>query len=143
MGSRIGLFSGLNMKQEMMPNINWPSLSVITTHPGAAPDDVAEEVTVPIEQRIQNLEGVELVSSSSLANASTVQIEFDFDTDMDEAENEVQKALSDISLPEEATDPEVSRLSLDAFPVLSVSVSDSNHSLEELTTRSEEHTSEL
>src|SRR5690625_7424074 len=50
------------------------------------------------------------VCSSDLA--STVQIEFDFDTDMDEAENEVQKALSDISLPEEATDPEVSRLSL-------------------------------
>src|SRR5690625_7118197 len=69
----MGLFSGLNMKQEMMPNINLPNLSVITTYPGAAPDDVAEEVTVPIEQRIQNLEGVELVSSSSLANASTVQ----------------------------------------------------------------------
>src|SRR5690625_3071718 len=134
----MGLFSGLNMKQEMMPNINLPNLSVITTYPGAAPDDVAEEVTVPIEQRIQDLEGVELVSSSSLANASTVQIEFDFDTDMDEAENEVQKALSDISLPEEATDPEVSRLSLDAFPVLSVSVSDSNHSLEELTTTIED-----
>src|SRR5690625_1010797 len=134
----MGLFSGLNMKQEMMPNINLPNLSVITTYPGAAPDDVAEEVTVPIEQRIQDLEGVELVSSSSLANASTVQIEFDFDTDMDEAENEVQKALSDISLPEEATDPEVSRLSLDAFPVLSVSVSDSNHSLGELTTTIED-----
>src|SRR5690625_5828083 len=76
------------------------------------------------------------VCSSDLA--STVQIEFDFDTDMDEAENEVQKALSDISLPEEATDPEVSRLSLDAFPVLSVSISDSNHSLEELTTTIED-----
>src|SRR5690625_169230 len=134
----MGLFSGLNMKQEMMPNINLPNLSVITTYPGAASDDVAEEITVPIEQRIQDLEGVELVSSSSLANASTVQIEFDFDTDMDEAENEVQKALSDISLPEEATDPEVSRLSLDAFPVLSVSVSDSNHSLGELTTTIED-----
>lgn len=133
-----GLFSGLNMKQEMMPNINLPNLTVITTYPGAAPDDVAEEVTVPIEQRIQNLEGVELVSSSSLANASTVQIEFDFDTDMDEAETEVQKELSDISLPDEATDPEVSKLSLDALPVLSVSVSDSNHSLEELTTTIED-----
>lgn len=129
----MGLFSGLNMKQEMMPNINLPNLSVITTYPGAAPDDVAEEVSVPIEQRLQNLEGVELVSSSSLANASAVQIEYDFDTDMDKAENEVEKALADISLPEEATDPEVSRLSLDTFPVLSVSISDTNHSLEELT----------
>src|SRR5690625_6063188 len=92
----MGLFSGLNMKQEMMPNINLPNLSVITTYPGAAPDDVAEEVTVPIEQRIQDLDGVEIGSSYSLANASIVQIEFVFDTDMDEAENEVQKALSEI-----------------------------------------------
>lgn len=129
-----GLYSGLHMKQEMMPNINLPNLSVITTYPGAAPDEVAENVTVPIEQRIRNLEGVEQVSSSSLANASSIQIEFDFETDMDKAENEVNKALENVELPENATDPDIMRLSLDAFPVLSISVSDTEHSLEELTT---------
>ena len=71
-----GLYSGFNMKQETIPNITLPNVSIITTYPGAAPDEVAEKVTVPIEQRIQNLNGVELVSSSSLANASSVQIQF-------------------------------------------------------------------
>ncbi|WP_404450942.1 efflux RND transporter permease subunit [Virgibacillus necropolis] len=129
-----GLYSGLNMKQETMPDITLPNVSVMTTYPGAAPDEVAEEVTVPIEQRIQNLKGVELVSSTSLANASSVQIQFSFDTDMDEATNEVESALSNLDLPEGANDPQVSRLSMNAFPVIALSISDADHTLEQLTT---------
>lgn len=128
-----GLYSGFNMKQEMMPNITMPNLSVMTTYPGAAPDEVAEKVTIPIEERIQNLEGVELVISNSLANASSVQVEFDYDKDMDQASNEVKEAISDVSLPEGAEDPEVTRISLNAFPVMALSVSDSKHSLKDLT----------
>jgi HAE1 family hydrophobic/amphiphilic exporter-1 len=129
----MGLFSGLNMKQEMMPNITLPNLSVITTYPGAAPDEVAEDVTIPIEQRVQSLNGVEIIASSSLANASSIQIQFDYGTDMDKATNEVREAIDGLSLPERANQPEVMRLSLDAFPVMSVSVSDSDHSLADLT----------
>ncbi|WP_430789025.1 efflux RND transporter permease subunit [Virgibacillus flavescens] len=129
-----GLYSGLNMKQETMPNITMPNVSVMTTYPGAAPEEVAEEVTIPVEQRIQNLNGVELVTSTSLANASSVQIQFNFDTDMDEATNEVESALSDIDLPEGANQPDVSRLSFNAFPVISLSISNDDSSLEKLTT---------
>lgn len=129
----MGLFSGLNMKQEMMPDINLPNISVMTTYPGASPDEIVEDITLPIEQRVQNLKGVELVSTSSLENASSVQIQFDFDTDMDKATNEVQEVLADLSLPEQADQPEISRLSIDALPVMSISVSDSDHSLEALT----------
>src|SRR5690625_4520940 len=99
----MGLFSGLNMKQGMIPNINLPVLSVVTTYPGAAPDEVEDQLTEPIEQRIESLSEVELVSSSSLANASSVQVQFDYNTDMDKATSEVQEALSDLSLPEDAT----------------------------------------
>ncbi|WP_407271005.1 efflux RND transporter permease subunit [Radiobacillus sp. PE A8.2] len=133
-----GLYSGLNMKQETLPDITLPNISVLTTYPGAAPDEVADELTVPIEQRVQNITGVELVTSSSLANASSVQIEFNFDTDMDEVENEVQSALANISLPEGANDPQVSRLSLNALPVMALSISDPDLSLEQLTTTVED-----
>ena len=128
-----GLYSGLNMKQETMPDITFPNVSVMTTYPGAAPDEIVDEVTEPIEQRLQNLEGVELVTSSSLANASSVQLEFNFDKDMDKATDEVKEALSDLSLPDGAKDPEVSRLSMNALPVMALSISDGEHSLEELT----------
>lgn len=133
-----GLFAGLTMKQESIPNITVPALTIITPYPGAAPDEVMNELTVPIEQRIQNLNGVELLTSSSLANASSIQVQFDFDTDMDEAVREVESAMSEISFPEQASEPQVSRISIDAFPVLTLSVSDSGQSLEELTAIVEE-----
>ncbi|MFZ3578389.1 efflux RND transporter permease subunit [Virgibacillus sp. DJP39] len=134
-----GLYSGLNMKQETMPDITLPNVSVMTMYPGAAPDEVAEEVTEPIEQRIQNLEGVELVSSTSMANASSIQIQFSFDTNMDEAKTEVESSLSNLTLPEGANEPQVSRLSLNSFPVLALSISDTDLSLERLTTMVEEN----
>lgn len=132
-----GLYAGLNMKQETMPDITIPNISVTTTYPGAAPDEVEENVTIPLEQRVQNIEGVETVMSSSLANASSIQIEFDFDTDMDDATSEVKETLEKAELPDGAEDPDVSRLSIDAMPVLALSISDSDRSLEELTTKVE------
>ncbi len=133
-----GLYAGLNMKQETMPDITLPNVSVITTYPGAAPGEVASELTEPIEQKLQNLSGVKMVTSSSLANASSVQIEFDFDKDMDQAAEEVEDALSNIALPDGANDPQVSRLSLNAFPVMALSISNPDLTLEELTTTVED-----
>ncbi|MCP2033439.1 HAE1 family hydrophobic/amphiphilic exporter-1 [Planomicrobium sp. HSC-17F08] len=134
-----GLYSGLTMKQESIPSITLPALTVIAPYPGAAPDEIVEELTIPMEQRIQNMNGVELVTSSSLANAATIQVQYTFETDMDEAAREVESALSELSLPEGASEPEVSRLSLDAFPILTLSISESGKSLEELTTTVEDN----
>ncbi|ETP67596.1 efflux RND transporter permease subunit [Planococcus glaciei] len=134
-----GLYSGLTMKQESIPSITLPALTVIAPYPGAAPDEIVEELTIPMEQRIQNMNGVELVTSSSLANAATIQVQYTFETDMDEAARQVETALSELSLPEGASEPEVSRLSLDAFPILTLSISEPGKSLEELTTTVEEN----
>ncbi|WP_088049473.1 efflux RND transporter permease subunit [Virgibacillus dakarensis] len=128
-----GLYSGMNMKQETMPDITMPNISIVTTYPGAAPNEVAEKVSEPIEQVVQNLQGVETVNSSSMENASSVQLEFDFDTDMDDAVNDVKEAVSKADLPDGAQDPDVSRLSINAFPVIALSISNPDQSLEELT----------
>lgn len=128
-----GIYSGLNMKQESIPDISLPNLSVVTAYPGAAPDVVDEDVTAPIEQRIENIEGVEIVMSSSNANASSVMVQFDYGTDMDKAEMEVQDAIDNISLPEMVEDPDVMRISFNEMPVIAASISDEDLSLEELT----------
>ncbi|WP_298827103.1 efflux RND transporter permease subunit [uncultured Planococcus sp.] len=134
-----GLYAGLTMKQESIPSITLPAVTVVTTYPGAAPDEIMEEVTIPMEQRIQNMNGVELMTSTSMANASTIQVQYDFDVDMDEAARELEDALSQISIPEAANEPQVSRLSLDAFPILTLSISNSGSSLEELTATVEDN----
>ncbi|MED2974931.1 efflux RND transporter permease subunit [Fictibacillus sp. B-59209] len=128
-----GLYSGLNMKLETMPNINTPIVTVSSVYPGATPEEVADKVTVPIEQKVKNLSGVDFVSSSSYQNISSVQIEYNFDKDMEKAKGEVQEALANISLPDSVDDPKVSRQSFNEFPILSLSVSDKDKSLKDLT----------
>ena len=132
-----GLYSGLNMKMETIPNINMPLVSITTTYPGAPPDEVANEITVPLENQVQSLSSVKVVSSTSLQNASSIQIEYNYGTDMDKAENEVKGAINNFHLPDGANEPQVSRLSFNAFPIMALSVSDKNQSLADLTDRVE------
>ncbi|GMK45644.1 swarming motility protein SwrC [Paenibacillus glycanilyticus] len=128
-----GLYSGLNMKMETLPDITVPIVSVTTVLPGAAPEEVMEKVTKPIEQQTRNMEGVDSVSSTSFENASSVIIQYKFGTDMDKAESDVKSLLADLKLPEGAQDPDVSRISLNAFPVISLSFANDKQDLAQLT----------
>ncbi|OMF36717.1 Swarming motility protein SwrC [Paenibacillus sp. FSL H8-0548] len=128
-----GLYSGLNMKMETLPDITIPIVSVTTIYPGAPPEDIMEKVTKPIEQRTRNLKGVNVISSTSYENASSVVIEYTYKTDMEKAAAEVQSVLNELSLPAGVQTPSVSRISLNAFPVLALSVSNDNMDLEQLT----------
>ncbi|WP_201714858.1 efflux RND transporter permease subunit [Rossellomorea arthrocnemi] len=133
-----GLYSGFNMKLETLPNINTPIVSVTTVYPGATPEDVAAKVSEPIEKRLKNLDGVNVVSSTSYQNASAVQIEYKFSKDMEEAKTEVEEALSDLPFPDGVNEPEVSRLSFNAFPVIALSVANEDQSLAQLTSTVED-----
>jgi HAE1 family hydrophobic/amphiphilic exporter-1 len=133
-----GLYSGLSMKLETIPNITPPIVTVTTVYPGATPEEVADSVSEPIEKQLQNLNGVKVVSSTSYQNASSVQVEYTFSTDMEKAEQEATEALADVDFPENVQEPDVSRLSINAFPVMALSISDENLTLSELTKTVEE-----
>ncbi|PRO40202.1 efflux RND transporter permease subunit [Bacillus sp. LLTC93] len=132
-----GLYAGLNMKQESIPNINTPVITVSTTYPGATPDEVSDKVTDPIEKTIQNLNGVSVVTSNSYENASSIQIEYDYSKDMDEAKKEIEDAISNINFPENAEQPKIARFTINAIPILALSVSGDKESLQELTEKVE------
>ena len=129
-----GLYAGLSMKLETIPNITPPIVTVTTVYPGATPEEVAESVSEPIEKQLQNVNGVKVVSSTSYQNASSVLVEYTFSADMEKAEQEAKEALENVDFPENVQDPDVSRLSINAFPVMALSLSDEKRSLAELTT---------
>jgi len=133
-----GLYAGLTMKQETIPDINVPVISVVTVYPGAAPDEVAERVTRPIEQRLRNLGGIDTITSRSAENFSAVFIQYEYEKDMDEALEEAREAVGSVSLPEGASEPALNRISFNAIPVLVFSVNSETLSLEELTALIEE-----
>lgn len=133
-----GLYAGTQMKMETLPDITTPLVTVTTIYPGATPEQVAEKVTKPLEQQLQNQHGVKVVSSSSMENVSQMQIEYSYSTNMEKAEDQVKRVVSGITLPDGVQEPRVSRLSFNAFPVLALSISDDQISLAELTKQVEE-----
>ncbi|OMD62695.1 efflux RND transporter permease subunit [Paenibacillus odorifer] len=129
-----GLYSGLTMKQETLPNISIPYLSVTTIYPGAAPEGVVNDVSKPLEQKLRNVDGVKTITSTSLENASSIQIEFDYGTNLDNATAAVRESLNEVSLPDNVQKPSISRFSLSSMPVVSLSLSNRDtQDLEELT----------
>ncbi|WP_396954725.1 efflux RND transporter permease subunit [Neobacillus sp. YIM B06451] len=132
-----GLYSGIRMKLETLPDITIPVITVTTILPGASPEEVAAKLSEPMEKRLQNLDGVKNISSSSYQNASSLQIEYSYKKDMEEAKREADEALSDFQLPEGAGEPEVSRISFNAFPIIAMSVSNESESLASLTEKVE------
>ncbi|WP_114572137.1 efflux RND transporter permease subunit [Exiguobacterium flavidum] len=128
-----GIYAGTTMKLETLPDITTPTVSVTTIYPGATPEQVLEDVSRELESKVENLAGVEAVRSSSFQNASNLQIDYDFSTDMEDAEAKVAEALAGVELPEGVQEPQVSRISFDAFPVIGIAVSDEELSLSELT----------
>ncbi|KHF37684.1 Swarming motility protein SwrC [Paenibacillus sp. P1XP2] len=128
-----GLYSGLAMKQETIPNINIPFLSVTAVYPGAAPEGVVQDVTVPLEQRLRNVDGVKTVTSTSMENAANIAMEFDYGTDLDQATAAVREALNEVKLPDGAQKPTISKFSMNSLPVVSLSASDDSDDLEKLT----------
>ncbi|KKO54728.1 efflux RND transporter permease subunit [Paenibacillus sp. DMB20] len=129
-----GLYSGLTMKQETIPNINVPFLSITAVYPGAAPEGVVQDVSKPLETRLRNVDGVKTVTSTSMENVANIMIEFDYGADLDNATAAVREALNDVPLPDEVQKPQISRFSLNSMPVVSLSIANKEGTdLDELT----------
>ncbi|MBD7969016.1 efflux RND transporter permease subunit [Paenibacillus gallinarum] len=129
-----GLYSGLTMKQETIPNINIPFLNITAVYPGAAPEGVVEDVTKPLEETLRNVDGIKSITSTSMENVSSVMIEFDYGTNLDNATAAVREVLNDVPLPDDAQKPTISKFSINSFPVASISLSGKDgESLEDLT----------
>ncbi|MCO7177129.1 efflux RND transporter permease subunit [Sporolactobacillus kofuensis] len=132
-----GIYAGTNMKMETMPSFTIPVVSVSTMYQGAAPNEIDDSVTQPIEQKLQALPGVQNVSSTSSTGMSSVVVEYDYDQDMDKAVNDIKEAVDQVSLPDQAQKPNVMRISMNAMPVYSLSVSAKHLSLGKLSDRVE------
>jgi len=133
-----GIYSSTQMKMETIPDISIPYLMVSGVYPGATPEKVMKEISIPLEKTIENLEGVKAVYSNSYSNFSSLQVEYEYGTDMDEAKRAVQSALDTLTLPDNAMEPTISTISMNMMPVLALSVSSTEENIVELTSTVEE-----
>jgi HAE1 family hydrophobic/amphiphilic exporter-1 len=128
-----GIYATTRLNQELLPDISFPIITISTPVAGAGPDLVDEQVTQPVENAINGVQGIESVRSTSSQGFSVVLVEFDLDADTEEAESDLQAALDGIQLPSQAGDPEVESQSASEFPILSLSLAAKDQDLADLT----------
>ncbi len=120
-----GAFSIRLLPLNLMPDISYPRLTVRTEYPGAAPAEVENNVSRPLEEILGVVTGVSKVTSISRGGYSDVIMEFTWDTDMDDANQDVLEKLDQIKpvLPEEVKQPLILRYDPTLDPVLTLSLS--------------------
>src|SRR5687767_15900711 len=101
-----GVYATTRLNQELLPEIEFPIVTVATPVPGAGPDLVDEQVTQPVEAAVDDVEGIESIQSTSSAGFSVVVISFNLEHDRQESEAEVNKAHDSIRLPDQAEELE-------------------------------------
>ena len=133
-----GIYSSTRMKMETIPDISIPYLMVMDVYPGATPEQVMEDVSMPIEKVVENLEDVKSVNSSSYSNMASLQVEYEYGIDMDEAKRALESALTSVNLPEDAEKPSISAISMNMMPVVALSISSSTEDIVDLTSTVED-----
>lgn len=92
------LFTGLicyfHLPISSMPNVNFPTINVLTSFPGALPETMANSVALPLEKQFMGIPGLRIVSSNNTLGKTSIVLQFDIDKDMETAAQDVQEAVT-------------------------------------------------
>jgi HAE1 family hydrophobic/amphiphilic exporter-1 len=118
-----GLVSLGRLRVELLPNISYPSLTIQTEYPDAAPAEVEQFVTRPIEEAVGVLPGLEKIRSVSRPGQSEVTLEYIWRTKMDLAALDVREKLDLIELPQGINKPTILRFDPSLDPIMRLRIS--------------------
>lgn len=118
-----GIYSFYKIPRESNPEIKIPFAVVVTSYPGASPQEIAEQVTFKIEQKIKSLDKLKSVTSSSSEGVSSISVEFEASADLNESISKLKDAVDEASaeLPTDANDPFVQEISFSDAPIVTYS----------------------
>ena len=121
----IGVFSFTRLGVDRFPKIDFPTITVTTVQPGAAPEQIETEITDKIEEAVNTISGIDDLRSVSSEGISQVIISFLLEKDTDVAAQEVRDKVNGVlpRLPKTIQQPRVDKMDPDAAPVLSLALS--------------------
>ncbi|MCP2605891.1 efflux RND transporter permease subunit, partial [Candidatus Aminicenantes bacterium AC-335-O07] len=124
--SRLGL--------DFFPDIDYPTVSIVTIYSGVSSEEIENTITKPIEQIVSSVNRVKKVSSISQEGVSVVMVEFEWGTNLDFAAQDIRDRIGLYRnyLPEDATDPLVVKFSFTQFPIIFYGVTSNKRDLREL-----------
>lgn len=120
-----GVLSYWGLNYELLPKFDAGVITVRTVYLGASPQEVESSVTKPIEDAISATEGVDIVTSRSMQNASVISVQLKNGVDDVLTQQDIERKINQMksTLPDDVDDPVVNRVSTDQFPVVNLSVS--------------------
>lgn len=131
----IGIVSYGRLTVREYPNIDEPIVSVNTTYRGASAEIIESQVTQILENSIAGIEGIEIITSNSRQERSSISVRFRPDVDPDVAASDVRDRVSRVRgrMPDEIDEPIIAKVEADAQPVMYLSLTSTRHSPLELT----------
>jgi len=130
----LGIFSYNRLVVERFPRVEFPTITITTRLPGAAPQEIETEITDKIEEAVNTISGIDELRSTSSEGVSLVFVSFDLERDLDEAAQDVRDKINRAlpNLPRTIEQPTIEKLDPDASPIMTISVA-SNRNIRELT----------
>jgi multidrug efflux pump len=89
-----GIVAYRELPLSALPEVDYPTIQVVTLYPGASPDVVTSSITAPLERQFGQMPGLKQMSSTSSGGASVITLQFDLAIELDSAEQEVQAAIN-------------------------------------------------
>jgi len=116
----LGYVSYTKLGVDMMPDLEFPTVSIVTPYNGASSKDIEEMVTKPIEQWITTVSNVKDVKSISKEGMSIINVEFEWGTNLDFAAQDLRETIGmyEKFLPEDVSKPVVIKFDISQFPIL-------------------------
>jgi HAE1 family hydrophobic/amphiphilic exporter-1 len=130
----LGIFSYNRLTVERFPRVEFPTITITTRLPGAAPREVETEITDKIEEAVNTISGIEELRSTSAEGVSLVFVTFELERDLDTAAQDVRDKINRAlpNLPTTIEQPTIEKLDPDASPIVTISLA-SNRSVREMT----------
>ncbi|MCD6193851.1 MAG: efflux RND transporter permease subunit [Candidatus Aminicenantes bacterium] len=116
----LGFISYSRLGLDFFPDLEFPTVSVVTTYSGASPEDIENTITRPLEQVVNSVANVKKVNSITSEGVSVIMVEFEWGTNLDFAAQDIREQLGQFRsyLPEEASDPLVVKFNISQFPII-------------------------
>ena len=128
----LGIVSFMFTSTDLLPAMDIPITAIFTTYIGATPEQVEQDVTIPLETRMSTLTGIDMVQSMSSEHVSVLILGFVDGTNMDSASLEIREALDMMVLPDGASRPMTIRMNPEMLPIMTANIFMENVEIDDL-----------
>ncbi|WP_022792555.1 efflux RND transporter permease subunit [Marinococcus halotolerans] len=139
----MGFVSLTNLPLQLFPEIEPPVAAVATNYEGAGPEEIESSVTEPMEEQLSTIEGLDRMTSQSEEGTSLVLLELSWSTSVEDVQQEINNAMNNANLPDDAGDPSFIEFDPDAQGMIQMAAFSEGNDLAETQSQVEDIVTEL